>query len=244
MIRTYKFKINPTIKQQHQLLQSFGCARFIYNWGLDLKIKSYEESKTSLSYLELAKRLTVLKKDERYNWLKDVTNESLQQSLRNLESAYSNFFRTKRGFPKFKSKRNSKDAVKYINNVKFDFNEWKVWIPKCGWVKLCKNKSFDLSQVKLGTLTVSRDRCGEFWCSIVVDDKKEMKPKAKVSSDTAIGLDLGIKDYVILSDGTKIANSKFYENALKRLAVLQRRFSKTQKCSHRHEIARIKVARQ
>lgn len=243
MKRAYKFKIKPTIKQQQQLLQSFGCARFIYNWGLDLKIKAYKDLKISVSYIDLAKQLTQLKKTEEHKWLNDIPAVSLQQSLRNLDTAYSNFFRTKQGFPKFKSKKYSKDSVKYINSVKFDFENWKVKIPKCGWVKLCKNKTFDISQVKLGTLTVSRDKVGEYWCSIIIDDNKEMKPKTKVSSETAVGIDLGIKDYAILSNGIKIANPKFYEKSLKRLAVLQRRFARTQKGSKRHERARIKVAK-
>jgi len=103
--------------------------------------------------------------------------------------------------------------------------------------------TFDISNVKIGTLTVSRDKCGDFWCSIVIDDKQELKPKAKVSSSTTVGIDLGIKDFAILSDGTKISNPKYYENALKRLAKLQRDFARTQKGSSRHERARIRVAR-
>ena len=243
MKRAYKYKLNPTFKQQQMLLQTFSCARFIYNWGLDRKINAYKENKQSLSYIDLAGELTQLKKTEGHLWLRDVPNECLQQSLRNMDSAFSNFFKHNNRFPKFKSKRKSKESAKYINNVHFDFNEWRVKIPKCGWVKLCENMTFDMSNVKIGTLTVSRDKCGDFWCSVVVDDKQELKPKAKVSSSTAVGIDLGIKDFAILSDGTKISNPKYYENALKRLAKLQRDFARTQKGSSRHERARIRVAR-
>lgn len=239
----YKYKLNPTFKQQQMLLQTFGCSRFIYNWGLDRKITAYKENKQSLSYIDLAKELTQLKETEGHLWLRDVPNECLQQSLRNMDSAFSNFFKHNNKFPKFKSKRKSKDSAKYINNVHFDFNEWRVKIPKCGWVKLCENMTFDVSNVKIGTLTVSRDKCGDFWCSVVVDDKQELKPKAKVSSSTAVGIDLGIKDFAILSDGTKISNPKYYENALKRLAKLQRDFARTLLGSSRHERAKIKVAR-
>ena len=213
MKRAYKFKLNPTYKQQRQLLQAFGCARFIYNWGLDKKINLYKEQKKSLSYIDLAKELTLLKKNEEYKWLRDVPNECLQQSLRNLDSAYTRFFKEKKGFPKFKSKKNCKDSAKYTQAIYFDFDNWKVKIPKCGWIKLCKNKTFDLSKCKTGTLTVSRDKCGEFWCSISVDDREELKPKTKVSESKTIGIDLGIKDFATLSDGTKISNMKFYEKA-------------------------------
>lgn len=221
MKRAYKFKIKPTVKQQHQLLQTFGCARFIYNWGLGRKTESWTNEHKSINYLTLAKELTELKKNDEYKWLRDVPNECLQQSLRNLDIAYTNFFKAHKRFPKFKSKKHSKDSAKYIQSVKFDFENWKVFIPKCGWVKLCKNKTFDLSKVKIGTLAVSRDKVGEFWCSIIVEDFVEQKPKTKVFESTAVGIDLGIKDFAILSDGTKFKNPKYYEKSQRKLKVLQ-----------------------
>ena len=244
MKRAYKYKIKPTCKQQYQLLQTFGCARFIYNWGLDKKTKAWTNEHKTVTYFELAKELTTLKNTEEYKWLKDVPNECLQQSLRNLDNAYTQFFKAKKGFPKFKSKRKSKDCSKYLNCVRFDFENWKVRIPKCGWVKLCENKPFDLSTSKIGTLTVSRDKCGEYWCTIVVEDNKPQKSKAKISEGTSVGIDLGIKDYAILSDGTKYSNPKYLEHCQARLAVLQRRFARTQKDSKRHEAMRVKVAKQ
>lgn len=244
MKRAYKYKIKPTVKQQIQLSKTFGCARFIYNWGLGIKAKAWTNEHKSVSYFELAKQLTFIKKINEYRWLNDVPTESLQQSLRNLDNAYTQFFKAKKGFPKFKSKKLSKDAAKYIMGVGFDFDKWKVKIPKCGWVKLCENKAFDLSTCKIGTLTVSRDKCGEYWCSIVVEDGETVKPKTKVSWNTAVGVDLGIKDYAILSDGTKYGNPKFYEKSQRRLKLLQQRFARTKKGSNRHEAMRLKVAKQ
>lgn len=240
----YKYKIKPTVKQQIQLSKTFGCARFIYNWGLDIKTKTWTNEHKSISYFELAKQLTTLKQKNEYTWLKEVPNESLQQSLRNLDNAYTQFFKAKKGFPKFKSKKRSKDVARFIAAVHFDFDTWKVKIPKCGWVKLCYNKPFDLSSYKIGTLTVSRDKCGEYWCSIVIETAEEVKPKAKVSEDTAVGIDLGIKDYAILSDGTKYGNPKFYEQNQRRLKLLQQRFARTKKGSNRHKVMRLKVAKQ
>lgn len=244
MKRAYKYKIKPTIKQQYQLVQAFGCTRFIYNWGLDKKTKAWTNEHKTITYFELAKELTVLKNTEEHKWLKSVPNECLQQSLRNLDNAYTQFFKAKKGFPKFKSKRKSKDVSKYLAAVHFDFDNWKVKIPKCGWVKLYKNKSFDLSSCKIGTLTVSRDKCGDYWCSIVVEDNKPMKLKAKISNGTSVGIDLGIKDYAILSDGTKYSNPKYYENNKLKLKVLQHKFARTQKDSNRHKVMKLKVARQ
>ena len=113
-----------------------------------------------------------------------------------------------------------------------------------GWTKICRNESFDLSKCKIGTLTVSQDKCGDFWCVIIVEDNKPCKPKAKVCEETAVGIDLGIKDFAILSDGTKYENNKFLEKGQTRLRKLQRHFSKAQKGSKRRERLRIKIARQ
>ena len=191
--------------------------------------------------MELAHELTKLKNDGKHEWLKEVNNTSLQQSLRNLDTAFVRFFREKKGFPKFKSKKKNIESAKYISGVHFNFDNWKVKIPKIGWVKLCKNKTFDLS-MKYGTLTVSKDKCGDYWCSIVVYDVEE-KPKTKVSIDNSVGIDLGIKNYAILSDGTKYGNPKFLEKGQKRLKTLQHRFARTQKRSNRHEALRLKVAK-
>lgn len=239
--RSYKYKMKPTFKQQECLNKAFGCCRFIYNWGLDKKIQSYKQQKKTIGYVELAHELTKLKNDGEHEWLKEVNNTSLQQSLRNLDAAFVRFFREKKGFPKFKSKKKNIESAKYISGVHFDFDNWKVKIPKIGWVKLCKNKTFDLS-MKYGTLTVSKDKCGDYWCSIVVYDVEE-KPKTKVSIDNSVGIDLGIKDYVILSDGTKYSNPKFLEKGQRRLKTLQHRFARTQKKSNRHEALRLKVAK-
>ena len=239
--RACKYKMKPTFKQQECLNKAFGCCRFIYNWGLDKKIQSYKQDKKTIGYVELAHELTKLKNDGEHEWLKEVSNTSLQQSLRNLDAAFVRFFREKKGFPKFKSKKKNIESAKYINAVHFDFDNWKVKIPKIGWVKLCKNKPFDLS-MKYGTLTVSKDKCGDYWCSIVVYDIEE-KPKTKVSIDNSVGIDLGIKDYAILSDGTKYGNPKFLEKGQKKLKTLQHRFARTQKKSNRHEALRLKVAK-
>lgn len=239
--RAYKYKMKPTFKQQDCLNKAFGCCRFIYNWGLDKKIQSYKQEKKTIGYVELAHELTKLKNDGEHEWLKEANNASLQQSLRNLDAAFVRFFREKKGFPKFKSKKKNVESAKYISCVHFDFDNWKVKIPKIGWVKLCKNKTFDLL-MKYGTLTVSKDKCGDYWCSIVVYDVEE-KPKTKVSIDKSVGIDLGIKDYAILSDGTKYGNPKFLEKGQKKLKTLQQRFARTQKKSNRHEALRLKVAK-
>lgn len=243
MIRSYKYKIKPTVKQQQQLNKTFGCCRFIYNWGLDQKVQTYKQTQKAIGYVELAHQLTTLKHTQGNDFLNEVAVESLQQSLRNLDAAFVRFFREKKGFPKFKSKKKSKESAKFIKCVKFDFDKWKVKIPKCSWVKLCKNKTFDLSKCKIGTLTVSKDHCGDYWCSIVVEDFREKPVKTKQVGLNPVGIDLGIKDYAILSDGTKYGNPKFLQKGQKKLAHLNKRLSRTKNGSNRHETMRLKIAR-
>jgi putative transposase len=243
MIKAYKYKIHPNAQQQELLGKFFGCCRYIYNWGLNRKSTAYKENRTKIGYNMLAKELTSLKQMQEYDWLNECLTESLQQSLRNLDAAFTRFFREKGKFPQFKSKRHSKDSAKFIQNVHFDFKDWRVKLPKLGWIELCENRAFNQSVCKQGTCTVSRDKCGTYWCSIVVEDNEPKPMKAKLVKETAVGIDLGIKDYAILSDGIKFTNPKHLEQAQRKLAWLQRDFARTQKDSKNHEKMRVKVAK-
>lgn len=138
-----------------------------------------------------------------------------------MDAAFKNFFKQYNDFPKFKSKHKSKERCKFINSVHFDFKHWKVKISKVCWVKLCKNNAFNLSDVKLCTLTISMDKCGEYWCTILIEDCISIPSKTKVEIETAIDVDLGIKDFGILSDSTKYHNPKYYEISQMKLKRLQ-----------------------
>ena len=243
MLKAYKYKIKPNVQQQELLSKFFGCVRYIYNWGLNVKTSAYKKNGKSLGYAQLTKELTSLKHQQDHEWLNECTNEALQQSLRCLDKAFTAFFRKKAKYPRFKSKKRSKDSAKFINCVHFDFSNWTVKLPKLGKVKLCMNKTFDQSICKQGTCTVSRDHCGTYWCVIVVDDLQPKPAKAKLVKDNAIGVDLGIKDYAILSDGTKFSNPKYLEKAQKKLAHLQKVFARKGKDSNNRERMRIKVAK-
>lgn len=243
MLKAYKYKIKPNKQQQELLNKYFGCVRYVYNWGLNEKTSTYKENGKSIGYSELTKELVNIKKQDKYEWLNECPGVSLQQSLRCLDNAFTNFFRKNGKYPKFKSKRHSRDIVKFIQSVHFDFKNWKVKLPKLGWIKLCENRTFDQNTSKQGTCTISRDHCGTYWCSITVDDLQPKPTKTKLVKETAVGIDLGIKDYAILSDGTKFTNPKHLEKAQKKLAHLQRAFSRTHKDSKNHEKNRIKVAK-
>ena len=243
MLKAYKYKIKPNTQQEELLQKFFGCCRFIYNWGLNKKTSAFKEHGEKVSYVELARELTTLKQQEEHQWLKEAPNESLQQSLRCLDNAFTNFFRKKGKYPRFKSKKRTKDSAKFISSVHFDFENWQVKLPKLGWIKLCMNKAFDQSTCKQGTCTVSRDHCGTYWCVVTVDYLQPKVVKTKPLKETAVGIDLGIKDYAILSDSTKFSNPKHLEQAQRKLARLQRGFARTKKGSKNHEKMRVKVAK-
>lgn len=243
MLKAYKYKIKPNSQQEELLSKFFGCVRYIYNWGLNAKTSAYKENSKAINYLQLAKGLTSLKQQQDHEWLNECTTEALQQSLRSLDNAFTLFFRKKAKYPRFKSKKKTKDSVKFIKSVHFDFENWTVKLPKLGKVKLCMNKTFDQSKCKQGTCTVSRDHCGTYWCVITVDDLHPKPTKAKLVKDNAIGVDLGIKDYAILSNGTKFSNPKHLEKAQRNLVHLQRVFARTKKDSKNHEKMRVKAAK-
>lgn len=240
MIKSYKYRLNPTKKQTEFFEKSFGCARYIYNWALQKRIEAYQNNKERLSCVDLCKMLTPLKKEEDKLWLNEVANESLQQSIRCMDSAFTGFFREKKGFPKFKSKRRSKACYKAINNVHIDFEMSRIKLPKVGWVKFYKSREFE---GKIGTVTVSKTTTGKYYVSVLVDDGKEKPSKAKIEYATSVGIDVGIKDFAVLSNGQVYENPKYLEKTEKRLKVLQRRFSKKQKGSKRRERARLQLAK-
>jgi putative transposase len=199
----------------------FGCCRLIYNLALETKINAYQSNKVNFSKFDLIKQITGLKQD--YSWLKEISIQSLQQSICNLDVAYQNFFRTKRGFPKFK-KKNGRQSFKNLCHVKIDFETSKVRIPKFqDGIKFALDRYFD-GQIKQAT--VSRVPSGKYFISILVDNKQEPPSKVQIKEETTIGIDLGINSLLTLSDGTKFDNPKYLNKSIKRLNFFQRKHSK------------------
>lgn len=240
MIKSYKYTLKPNKNQKIFFKKSFGCARFVYNWALSKRIEAYQTKKERLSCVDLCKMLTSLKKKEDKVWLSEVSNECLQQSIRNMDSAFTRFFREKKGFPKFKSKKDARKSYKAINGVRIDFETNRIKLPKIGWVKFYKNRTFEGN---IGTVTVSKNATGKYFVSVLVDDGIETPLKPNIEYNTSVGIDVGIKDFAVLSNGYVYTNPKYLEKAETRLKVLQRRFSKKKKGSNRSEKARLKLAK-
>lgn len=212
MIKGYKYRLDPTSEQIVQMEKTFGCCRYVYNWALDLKIKTYQSEKRSMSAVDLCKQLTLLKKDDDRLWLNEVSNECLQQSIRCMDSAFTKFFRDHTGFPKFKSKHRDKSVFKNVNSVRFDFKNNRVKIPIIGWIKFFANRSFE---GKIGTITVSKSSTGKFYASVLIDDGIPNPDKFIINPDTTVGIDVGIKDFAVLSNGQIFSNPKYLESAQK-----------------------------
>lgn len=206
-----------------------------------MRIEAYQKDKTRIGWVDICKRMTELKRQEDTFWLNEVSNMSLQSSIRNMDAAFTRFFREKKGFPKFKSKKEPRKSFQFVQQVSIDFERNRIKFPKVGWVKFFKNRTFE---GKIGTVTVSKNASGRYCVSVLVYDGKELPAKAPIKYDTAVGIDVGIKDFAVLSNGQVYANPKYLEKPEQRLKVLQRRFAKKQKGSNRRERARIQLAKQ
>ena len=239
-MKAYKFRIYPSEIQKELIEKSFGCTRFIYNNMLALQIKTYEEEGKSYSKYDLVKMIPSLKKE--YEWLKEVDSTCLQATVDDLDSAYQNFFReikkgNNQGFPKFKSKRNPKRSFKskcVNNNITIKDNLIK--LPKLKWVRAKITQSID---GKILNATVSKTPTGKYFVSLCC--KVDIEQLSKVDSN--IGIDLGLKEFAICSNGEIFDNPKWLRKANYRLKLEQRRLSKMQKFSNNWNKQRIKVAK-
>lgn len=240
MIRAYRYRLKPNNTQSILLDKCIGCSRFIYNWGLALRNEHYQKEGKKLDWVEICKQITILKKQKEYEWLKEVPVQSLQASIRNMDAAFTWFFKGNGNFPKFKSKRHKSQTFQVVSNVVFDFSTNRVKLPKIGKVKFLRNRPF---KGKTGLATIRRTNTNKYYISINVDDGNDAPSKFTIREDTSIGIDVGLKDFAVLSNGQVFENPKYLEKAEKRLKVLQRRLSKKQKGSKRQEKARLAVAK-
>jgi putative transposase len=242
MLKAYRYRIYPNKGQDVLLAKHFGCCRFIYNWALDKKQKEYKLNQKNLSKYDLSKEIPLMKKTESFSWLSEVSSQSLQSSLTHLDIAFTNFFKKRAKFPKFKSRHNNKQSFEIPQYVKVDFEKNRVILPKFGKKGIkCKFSRRFNGEVK--TCTISRNSSGQYHISILVENNLSLPPKVAIEGDTAIGIDMGIKDFAILSDGQKIANPKHLAKSSEKLAKAQIKLSKKQKGSNNRAKARIKVAR-
>ena len=239
MLRTYQCRLYPNKQQQILMSKHFGCARFVYNYMLAYKTKLYETDKKNINKFEMCSIISKMKKQEEYSWLKEVNSQSLNVSIYNLEKAYTGFFRDKKGYPKFKSKY-SQQVFTCPQFVTVDFENNKISLPKFkAPIKCIFSRTFE---GKIKTCTIKKTKTNKYFISILIDDGVMEPVKPTITKESTIGIDLGIKDFAIISNGNKIANPKLYRKEEQRLKILQKRASKKQKGSRNRQKANLKIA--
>lgn len=240
MLRAYKYRIYPTDEQKVLFAKTFGCCRFVYNWALNMKITAYKERKETLGNVYLTNLMKSELKAE-HEWLSEVNSQSLQSALRNLDTAYTNFFRNTKaiGFPRFKS-RKDRQSFQCPQHCRVDFEKGTITIPKAKDIPAVLHRKLK-GTVK--TVTISMTPSGRYFASVLVDTDMRELPKSDVSRKTTLGIDLGIKSLAVCSDGRMFCNPKNLQKSLDRLAMLQKRLSRKKKGSANRDKARIRVAR-
>ena len=238
MLQAYKYRLYPNAIQMESIEKHINACRFVYNLFLEKKIKHYTEHGKTLSCFALNKMLPALKIE--FPFLQEVHSQPLQMASRNFDNAFTKFFREKKGFPKFKSKKNPIQSFQYPQGVKLNWELGKVYLPKVGQVK-CKLHRFFEGDIK--TCTVSRTSTGKYFVSILVDDKELVQESQPFSSDTTIGIDVGLIHFATLSDGTKVENPRIFKKTSVKLKRLQQSVSRKVKGSNNYKKAKLKVAK-
>ena len=238
----YKYRLKPN-KQQKQLLEHhFGCNRFVWNYFLHQRQEFYQKNKEDIeakrikgncSYYNDEKELVKMKKQEEYNWLKEVNSQSLIATIMHLDTAYKNFFKKKSKFPRYK-KKGDNQSFTIPQHIRIE--NGKIYFPKFSeGIRLKEHRKLE---GKICNATISKTATNQFYVSIIVE--KEIEPLQQNNNN--VGIDLGIKDFCILSNGTRYENIKPLKKHLKKIKYLQRQVSKSKKASKRRDKRKLKLA--
>lgn len=232
-MQTYKFRLYPNKEQEVLFHKTFGCARFIYNQILNVRINNYKAKKEGS---ELSNRLTPAKFKDEFTWLREVDSMALCNAQLHVQRAYKSMFESNFGKPKFKSKSARQSYTTNNNGAKIRIENNRIRLPKLGYVKLKIHREV-LGNIR--SCTISMSKSGKYYISILTD--YEFTHKKQV--ENKVGVDLGIKDFAILSNGEKVANPKFYRNEEQRIKKAQRTLSRRVKGSKNRDKAKVILAK-
>jgi len=234
--KAYRYRLEPTAAQRAALLRHAGARRWTYNWALAEWRAHFERTGRSIPRRALFSRLTALKRSPGYEWLREVDSQALQQAVRDVIRAYDNFFARRTGYPKFKSRKTDRPRFRIPQRVKLD--EGRVFIPKVGWVRVRLSRQVD---GKPQSATFKQDAYGHWFVSLVV--RTQLPPKVPHPPSKAVGIDLGIRDFAVLTDGRRVRSPRFEKQAGRRLRRLHRALARTERGSRGRRAARRRLAR-
>lgn len=248
--KAYKYRLYPNKFQEDLLQKHFGHCRFTYNHFLGIKIKHYKETKKTITWIDLANQLPKLKEEN--VWLSEIGSQSLQQSIRNLDNAYTAFFRSGMGFPKFKSKHKSRKSFivpMTNNNIKLDFKLNKLTIPKFqnfkskdNRIKCVFHREIPSDEI-IKQATISQDKDGKYYVSVLVEVTKELPIKPERDEKKAVAIDFGVKTFSTLNDGTKIENPQHLKQNQDKLQKHQQDLSLLAKDTTKYKSKREQITR-
>jgi putative transposase len=236
MFKAYKYRIYPNADQVKLIEQTFGVCRYVYNVAMDIKTYAYRTQRISLSAIDLCYQLVDFRKE--FDWAARVDSQALQASVKRIDRAFKNFYNGS-GYPKFKSKHGKQSFQCPNNKREVKFENELLTIPKIKDIPIRVSRRFD---GKIKTVTISRSPSGKYYASILVESDLKLPVKPSIKPETTIGIDLGVKSFVVTSDGLKYEPNQFLKKNLDRLKVLQQRAGKKKKGNSNRKKANKRVA--
>ena len=235
--KVFRFRLKPNAAQREALGRMAGARRYVWNWALEQRIAHYRETGRGLPAAELSWRLTELKQQPETSWLKDVDSQALQQALADLQRSYVNFFEKRSRFPRFKSRK--RDQARFRIPQRVAVAEGRVYIPKVGSVGIRQSQPVD-GEAK--SATFKRDATGKWDVTLVTEFAMPDTALPVARPSAVIGIDLGLHDFAVMSDGGREPAPKFFRKSERKLRKAQRVFSRREKCSRRKWRAKQKIA--
>ena len=234
--KVYRFRMRPTKPQQAALYRMAGARRFVYNWALHRRKSYYAKHDKSISARELSSELTAIKGEPDTHWLKEADSQMLQQALKDLNRAFDAFFQKRSRFPRFRSKKAGHFAFRIPQRVRIE--DGKVYVPKVGWVRIRQSREVEGTTK---SATFKRDAAGHWYVCLATEfEMPDTQPPAPANP---VGVDLGLKDLFVLSDGERVPAPRFARRADRRLRRAQKDLSRKKSGSRRREKAKRRVAR-
>lgn len=240
MYKSHRIRLYPNAHQRLQFEQHFGCVRFVYNWALALQSRYYRMFGKGLSKSRIQSQLVKKKKSAKYAWLNDVNSQSLLNALLNVHTAFTNFFKGRAKYPRFKSKKLGYSSYQNPQHCKANPTQGFIDVPKIKAIKAKFSREI-MGQVK--TVTISKNPTGKYHASVLVETDDTLPMPTTIEQDLTIGVDVGITHLLNLSDGSKIDNPKYLAKASQRLAIEQKIFARKIKTSKNYQRQKLIVAR-